>query len=71
MTGIGNLPVHRGKPEEAGHAEIVKTHRGRTSVTFAAPTRRGRVAFDDCFYFDDHTAAIRSLPAAAETGRTP
>lgn len=60
----GNLSVHLSKLEEAGYVEIVKTHKGRTPVTFVALTRRGRLAFED------YTAAIRALLEAAETGRT-
>jgi DNA-binding MarR family transcriptional regulator len=51
----GNLSVHLGKLEEAGYVEIVKTHRGRTPVTYVALTRRGRLAFEE------YTAAIRTL----------
>jgi DNA-binding MarR family transcriptional regulator len=58
----GNLSVHLGKLEEAGYVEIVKTHRGRTPVTYVALTRRGRLAFED------YTAAIRALLDAAGTG---
>ncbi|MBG0829889.1 transcriptional regulator [Planomonospora sp. ID67723] len=57
----GNLSVHLSKLEEAGYVEIVKTHRGRTPVTYVALTRRGRVAFED------YTAAIRGLLDAAVT----
>jgi DNA-binding MarR family transcriptional regulator len=59
----GNLSVHLTKLEEAGYAEIVKTHRGRTPVTYVAITRRGRAAFHD------YTVAIRELLMAAETGK--
>ncbi|WP_406316297.1 transcriptional regulator [Streptosporangium sp. NBC_01639] len=51
----GNLSVHLTKLEEAGYVEIVKTHRGRTPVTYVALTRRGRLAFED------YTAAIHRL----------
>ncbi|GAA4228679.1 DNA-binding MarR family transcriptional regulator [Streptosporangium album] len=51
----GNLSVHLTKLEEAGYVEIVKAHKGRTPVTYAALTRRGRLAFED------YTAAIRQL----------
>ncbi|MCF6475491.1 ArsR family transcriptional regulator [Nonomuraea sp. MG754425] len=51
----GNLSVHLTKLEEAGYVRINKTHRGRTPVTFAALTGRGRLAFDD------YTKAIRTL----------
>ena len=36
---------------------ITKTHQGRTSVTFVAMTRRGRIAFGD------YTAALHALLA--------
>ncbi|MDF5757043.1 transcriptional regulator [Spongiactinospora sp. TRM90649] len=58
----GNLSVHLSKLEEAGYVAIVKTHKGRTPVTYAALTHRGRSAFED------YTAAIRRLLEAAETG---
>ncbi|GAA4920540.1 DNA-binding transcriptional ArsR family regulator [Nonomuraea thailandensis] len=51
----GNLSVHLTKLEEAGYVAINKTHRGRTPVTFARLTKRGRLAFED------YTAAIRTL----------
>jgi DNA-binding MarR family transcriptional regulator len=51
----GNLSVHLTKLEEAGYVEIVKTHRGRTPVTYVALTRQGRRALED------YTAAIREL----------
>ncbi|MFC4120237.1 winged helix-turn-helix domain-containing protein [Nonomuraea zeae] len=51
----GNLSVHLTKLEEAGYIRIVKTHKGRTPVTFVALTKRGRLAFED------YTKAIRAL----------
>ncbi|MBB6552487.1 DNA-binding transcriptional ArsR family regulator [Nonomuraea rubra] len=51
----GNLSVHLTKLEEAGYVAITKTHRGRTPVTFARLTKRGRLAFED------YTKAIRTL----------
>lgn len=67
MLGMtaGNLSVHLAKLEEAGYVQIVKTHKGRTPVTYVALTRRGRAAFEE------YTAAIRTLLEAAETGRDP
>jgi DNA-binding MarR family transcriptional regulator len=59
----GNLSVHLSKLEDAGYVEIVKSHRGRTPITYVALTRRGRLAFED------YTAAIRQLLDAAETGK--
>ncbi|GAA5070139.1 DNA-binding MarR family transcriptional regulator [Thermocatellispora tengchongensis] len=59
----GNLSVHLSKLEDAGYVSIVKTHKGRTPVTYVALTSRGRAAFDD------YTAAIRELLGTAETGR--
>ncbi|GII00285.1 winged helix-turn-helix domain-containing protein [Planobispora takensis] len=58
----GNLSVHLSKLEEAGYVEIVKTHKGRTPVTYVALTRRGRAAFEG------YTAAIREL---LDTARAP
>ncbi|GGS49083.1 MarR family transcriptional regulator [Planobispora rosea] len=57
----GNLSVHLSKLEEAGYVEIVKTHKGRTPVTYVALTRRGRLAFEE------YTAAIRELLGTAGT----
>ncbi len=51
----GNLSVHLTKLEEAGYVEIVKTHKGRTPVTYVALTKLGRAAFDE------YTKAIRAL----------
>ncbi|MFI7612694.1 winged helix-turn-helix domain-containing protein [Nonomuraea terrae] len=51
----GNLSVHLTKLEDAGYVRIIKTHRGRTPVTYAALTKRGRLAFED------YTKAIRAL----------
>jgi len=65
MLGMtaGNLSVHLSKLEDAGYVEIVKTHKGRTPVTYVALTRRGRAAFEE------YTVAIRKLLEAAETGK--
>jgi len=51
----GNLSVHLRKLEDAGYVEVLKTHHGRTPVTFVHLTRRGRLAFED------YTAALQSL----------
>ena len=51
----GNLSVHLRKLEDAGYVEVVKTHHGRTPVTYVHLTRRGRLAFED------YTAALRAL----------
>lgn len=59
----GNLSVHLSKLEEAGYVRIVKTHRGRTPVTYVAMTGRGRLALED------YTKAIRALLDSA--GGTP
>ncbi|HEX4814657.1 MAG TPA: transcriptional regulator [Nonomuraea sp.] len=57
MLGMtaGNLSVHLTKLEEAQYVRITKTHKGRTPVTYVAPTRRGRLAFED------YAKAIRAL----------
>ncbi|MEU0484014.1 transcriptional regulator [Streptosporangium sp. NPDC006013] len=60
----GNLSAHLSKLEEAGYVEIVKTHRGRTPVTYVALTRRGRLAFED------YTATIHRLLNPATTPPT-
>jgi DNA-binding MarR family transcriptional regulator len=51
----GNLSVHLRKLEDAGYVGVVKTHHGRTPVTYVHLTRRGRLAFED------YTAALRAL----------
>jgi DNA-binding MarR family transcriptional regulator len=51
----GNLSVHLSKLEEAEYVRIVKTHKGRTPVTYVAMTKRGRAALED------YTRAIRAL----------
>ncbi|RNE64100.1 winged helix-turn-helix domain-containing protein [Cryobacterium tepidiphilum] len=43
----GNLSTHLRKLEDAGYVEAVKTHQGRTPVTWLALTRTGRRAFED------------------------
>ncbi|MCG5217459.1 winged helix-turn-helix domain-containing protein [Streptosporangium sp. KLBMP 9127] len=58
----GNLSVHLTKLEDAGYVEIIKTHKGRTPITYVALTHRGRSAFHD------YTAAIRQLLESAGTG---
>lgn len=51
----GNLSTHLRRLEEADYVEVVKTHQGRTPVTYLALTRGGRRAFED------YTAALRAL----------
>jgi DNA-binding transcriptional ArsR family regulator len=51
----GNLSVHLTKLEQAGYLEVVKSFRGRTPMTSAGLTGRGRVAFDD------YTTQLRAL----------
>lgn len=56
----GNLSTHLRKLEDAGYVEVVKTHQGRTPVTFLALTKKGRRAFED------YTETLRSV-----LGETP
>ena len=51
----GNLSVHLRKLEDAGYADVTKTHQGRTPTTLVCLTRRGRLAFEE------YTAAVRAL----------
>lgn len=51
----GNLSTHLRKLEEAEYVEVVKTHQGRTPVTYLALSRDGRRAFED------YTSALRGL----------
>lgn len=51
----GNLSTHLRKLEDAAYAEVVKTHKGRTPVTYVALTTRGRRAFED------YTATLRAV----------
>ena len=53
----GNLSTHLRRLEEAGYVRVVKTHRGRTPVTYLALTTQGRRAFEA------YTEAVRSLLA--------
>lgn len=54
----GNLSTHVRKLENAGYVEVVKTHQGRTPITYLALTTRGRRAFED------YTEALKSLLGA-------
>jgi DNA-binding MarR family transcriptional regulator len=51
----GNLSTHLRKLEDAGYVEVMKTHQGRTPVTYVDLTTRGRRAFED------YTEALKSL----------
>ena len=51
----GNLSTHLRKLEDASYVEVIKTHQGRTPITYLALTTRGRRAFED------YTAQLRSL----------
>ncbi|MGH8881948.1 MAG: transcriptional regulator [Stackebrandtia sp.] len=51
----GNLSVHLRKLEDADYVDVIKTHKGRTPVTYLALTSRGRAALDE------YTAAIQEL----------
>ena len=53
----GNLSTHLRRLEDAGYVQVVKTHRGRTPVTYLALTPRGRRAFEA------YTEALRGLLA--------
>lgn len=56
----GNLSTHLRKLEDAGYVELAKTHERRVPVTYVLLTRVGQRAFED------YTAALRTLLAAAE-----
>lgn len=43
----GNLSTHVRKLEEAAYVEVLKTHKGRTPITYIALTKQGRRAFED------------------------
>lgn len=66
MTG-GNLSTHLRRLEDAGYAQVTKTHEGRTPATYVALTRTGRLAFEG------YTAALRALldPVSARSAGTP
>lgn len=51
----GNLSTHLRKLEDAHYIEVVKSHQGRTPVTYLALSKTGRRAFED--YMD----ALRGL----------
>ena len=51
----GNLSTHLRKLEDAGYADVLKTHKGRTPITYIALTTRGRRAFED------YMAALRGV----------
>ncbi len=51
----GNLSTHLRKLEDAGYVDVLKTHHGRTPVTYVHLSRRGRLAFED------YTAALQAL----------
>jgi DNA-binding MarR family transcriptional regulator len=51
----GNLSTHLRKLEDAGYVEVMKTHQGRTPITYVDLTTRGRRAFED------YTEALKSL----------
>ena len=53
----GNLSTHLRRLQDAGYVQVVKTHRGRTPVTYLALTSRGRRAFEA------YTDAVRDLLA--------
>ncbi len=42
----GNLSTHLRRLEEAEYVSVVKTHEGRSPVTYLALSRRGRLAFE-------------------------
>ena len=54
----GNLSTHLRKLEDAGYVEVVKTHQGRTPVTYLRLTKTGRRAFED------YTDTLRALLGA-------
>ena len=43
----GNLSTHLRKLEDAGYVDVVKSHQGRSPVTYLALSRTGRRAFED------------------------
>lgn len=43
----GNLSTHLRKLEDAAYVVVVKTHKGRTPITFIALSKQGRRAFED------------------------
>ncbi|PXA68398.1 transcriptional regulator [Cryobacterium arcticum] len=51
----GNLSTHLRKLEDAGYVDVVKSHQGRTPVTYLALSRSGRRAFED------YLEALRAL----------
>lgn len=51
----GNLSTHLRKLEDAGYVDVVKTHQGRTPVTYVALSKIGRRAFED------YTDTLRTL----------
>ncbi|KRA23935.1 MarR family transcriptional regulator [Microbacterium sp. Root61] len=55
----GNLSTHLRKLEDAAYVEVVKTHKGRTPITYIALTKQGRRAFED--YMD----ALRGVLGAS------
>jgi len=54
----GNLSTHLRKLEDAKYVEVIKTHQGRTPVTYLALSKRGRRAFED------YTETLRNLLGA-------
>ncbi len=51
----GNLSTHLRKLEDAGYVGVVKTHHGRTPITYLELSTTGRRAFED------YTDTLRSL----------
>ena len=43
----GNLSTHLRRLEDAVYIELIKTHQGRTPITYLALTKQGRRAFED------------------------
>ena len=43
----GNLSTHLRRLEDAAYIESIKTHQGRTPITYLALTKQGRRAFED------------------------
>jgi len=43
----GNLSTHLRKLEDAGYVDVVKSHLGRSPVTYLTLSRTGRRAFED------------------------
>lgn len=56
----GNLSTHLRKLEDAEYVEVIKTHQGRTPITYLALSKRGRRAFED------YTETLRTLLGASE-----